>query len=314
MSALSQALDDYLALRRALGARLVSTEFPLRRFVEFAESVGTDVVTTDLALRWATAPGGASLSTRAARLAHVRRFAAWLSAADPRTEVPPADLLPYRVLRKAPYLYSDQELARILEEAGRLASLSGLRALTYQTLFGLLAATGLRLSEALGLDCEDVDREGGLLVVRKGKFGKCRFVPLHETTCEALARYATRRDRIRPRPATPAFFLAERGVRVTASSAQYTFAVVSRAAGLRPPTLDNRHGRGPRLHDMRHRLAVATLVRWYREGKDVERELPRLSTYLGHAHVTDTYWYLEAVPELLQLASERAARPREVAP
>lgn len=314
MSVLSRALDEYLVLRRALGARLVSTEFPLRRFVEFADREGADVITTDLVLRWATAPSGASLATRAERLSHVRRFAAWVSAADHRTEVPPKDLLPYRVTRKPPYLYSDEEITRILGEAARLASPSGLRALTYTTLFGLLAVSGLRLSEALALDRDDIDIGGGVLAVRRGKFGKSRFVPLHETTCAALRRYAAQRDRLRARRWSPAFFLAERGTRVTASSAQYTFAVVSRAVGLRPPTLRNRHGHGPRLHDMRHRLAVRTLVRWYREGKDVERELPKLSTFLGHTHVADTYWYLEAVPELLQLASQRAARPREAAP
>ncbi len=311
MTALSRSLQEYLALRRALGTQLTGPEFHLRRFVEFADRAGAEVITTDLALRWATAPGKASAATRAGRLGDVRRFAAWLSAIDPRTEIPPKDLLPHRYRRKPPYIYSDQEIVRILGEAARLASPSGLRALTYATLFGLLAVTGLRLSEALGLDRDDVDLEGGVLAVRHAKFHKSRFVPLHDSTCAALRRYARKRNRLLPRPTTPAFFVAERGTRVTGFSAEYTFAVVSRAVGLRPPTEANRHGRGPRLHDMRHRLAVRTLVRWYREGKDVERELPKLTTYLGHAHVADTYWYLEAVPELLQLASERAVRPRE---
>jgi integrase len=311
MTALSRSLQEYLALRRALGTHLTRPEFHLRRFVEFADRAGSEVITTDLALRWATTPGQASAATWAARLGNVRRFAAWLSAIDPRTEIPPKDLLPHRYRRKPPYIYSDQEIARILGEAARLASPSGLRALTYATLFGLLAATGLRLSEALGLDRDDVDVEGGVLAVRRAKFGKSRFVPLHDSTCVALRHYAQERSRLIPRPTTPAFFIAERGTRVTGFSAEYTFAVVSRAVGLRPPTEANRHGRGPRLHDMRHRLAVRTLVRWYREGKDVEREWPKLTTYLGHAHVADTYWYLEAVPELLQLASERAARRRE---
>ena len=311
MTALSRSLQEYLALRRALGTQLKGPEFHLRRFVEFADRAGTEVITTDLALRWATAPPQACAATWALRLGNVRRFAAWLSATDPRTEIPPKDLLPHRYRRKPPYLYSDQEIARILAEAARLMSPSGLRALTYATLFGLLAVTGLRLSEALGLDRDDVDLEGGVLTVRHAKFGKSRFVPLHDSARVALRSYAQERDRHIPSPSTPAFLVAERGTRVTSFSAQYTFAVVSRAVGLRPPTEANRHGRGPRLHDMRHRLAVRTLVRWYREGKDVEREWPKLTTYLGHAHVADTYWYLEAVPELLQLASERAAHPRE---
>jgi integrase len=190
----------------------------------------------------------------------------------------------------------------------------GLRAHTYATLFGLLAATGLRLGEALALDRDDVDLRGGVLAIRRAKFGKSRFVPVHDSTRRALHRYAQQRDLLLPRPASPAFLLSERGTRVTQCSARYTFAVVSRGVGLRAPTRGRRHGRGPRLHDMRHRLAASTLVRWYREGRDVERELPKLSTYLGHVHVADTYWYIEAVPELLRLATERATGAREEAP
>jgi integrase len=182
----------------------------------------------------------------------------------------------------------------------------GLRALTYATLFGLLASTGLRLSEALALDREDVDLSAGLLAVRRGKFGKARFVPTHESTTRALRRYAKKRDSLVARPLSPAFLLAEGGTRVTQDSARYNFVVVSRAIGLRAPATGHHHGHGPRLHDMRHRVAVRTLVRWYREGRDVERELPKLSTYLGHTHVADTYWYIEAIPELLRLATERA--------
>ena len=156
--------------------------------------------------------------------------------------------------------------ARVVEAAARLASPSGLRALTYATLFGLLAATGMRLSETLALDRDDVDLEGGVLTIRRAKFGKSRFVPLHETAATALELYARRRDRLVPRRATPAFFVAEGRRRVTGWSAVYTFAVVSRVVGLRKPAGGYRHGRGPRLHDMRHRLAVHTLIRWYREG------------------------------------------------
>lgn len=313
MTALQKALQDYLALRRGLGTQLRGPEFHLRRFVEFLDRAGAEVITTEIALRWATTPGRASLATRAGRLADVRRFAAWLSATDPRTEVPPKDLFPHRYRRKPPYIYSGEEIARVICEAARLASPSGLRAHTYATLFGLLAVTGMRLSEALALDRDDVDLRAGVVAVRRAKFGKSRFVPLHDSTCTALRRYGRQRDRLLSRPSIPAFFVAERGARVTTWSAEYTFAVVSRAVGLRTPAGGRRHGRGPRLHDLRHRLAVRTLVRWYREGKDVERELPRLTTYLGHAHVADTYWYLEAVPDLLQLATERASRPRESA-
>ena len=313
MSSLREAVDSYLALRRGLGAKLYNPGFHLRRFIELLEAEGATLITTDLALRWAQSTG-ATPATCAGRLADVRRFASWYSATEPRTEVPPQGLLPHRYRRRPPYIYSDDEIERLVVEAASLPSSSELRGCTYPVLFGLLAVTGLRVGEAIGLDRDDVDLRQSLLIIRKGKFGKSRFVPLHESTSQALHRYARRRDALCPRPETPAFFLSQRGIRLKHCSVNYNFAVVSRAVGLRPPRSDHRHGHGPRLHDMRHRLAVKTLLRWYREGRDVERELPRLSTYLGHVHVADTYWYLEAVPELLQLATERATQPREETP
>lgn len=314
MSALREALQDYLALRRGLGTQMRGPDSRLRRFVEFLDSQGADVITTEVALRWATASPAATSATWAQRLGDVRRFAAWMSAADARVEIPPDGLLPEHYRRRPPYIYSDAEVVRIIREAAQLRSRSGLRPRTYPTLFGLLATTGLRLGEALGLDRDDVDLRAGVIAVRRGKFGKSRFVPVHDSTRRALQRYARDRDRLAPRPASAAFLLSDRGVRLTHSIAEHTFAVVCRAIGLRPPGHARPRGHGPRLHDMRHRFAAATLVRWYREGRDVERELPRLSTYLGHAHVADTYWYIEAVPELLRLASERAMGPREEAP
>jgi integrase/recombinase XerD len=314
MSTLRESLETYLALRRGLGTELVRPGAYLRRFVEFLESEGASVVTTALALRWATTPTGATAAACASRLDDVRRFAAWLSATDPRTEVPPRGLLPDRYRRRPPYVYSDEEIEHIVREAAQLRSPLGLRAQTYATLFGLLAVAGLRLSEALALDRLDVDLRAGVLTIRRTKFGKSRFVPIHKSTRRALQRYAQLRDRLLPRAASPAFLLSERGTRVKQCSARYNFVVVSRAIGLRAPARGHHHGRGPRLHDMRHRLAARTLVRWYREGRDVERELPKLSTYLGHVHVADTYWYIEAVPELLQLATERATDPRKASP
>ncbi len=314
MSQIHDALETYLALRRGLGSEMRGPGAHLRRFVEFLHREGTTVITTELALRWATAPAGATSATWAQRLGDVRRFAAWLSATDPLVEVPAQGLLPERYRRRPPYIYSDGEIERIVRQARRLSSPLRLRAHTYATLFGLLAATGLRISEALTLDRNDVDLRTGVLSVRRTKFGKSRFVPVHDSTRHALLRYGKQRDVILKHPASPAFLLSERGLRVTQCSARYNFAVVSRAIGLRAPTRGGRHGRGPRLHDMRHRLAARTLVRWYREGRDVERELPKLSTYLGHVHVADTYWYIEAVPELLRLATERTTGSGEDRP
>jgi integrase/recombinase XerD len=313
MSTLRQAAEQYLQLRRDLGYKLRETGRRLEDFVAFAEREGASHVTTDLALRWAQQPAGVQPATWASRLRIVRRFALWLNAADRRTEVPPPGLLPGRYLRKRPYIYSDAEIRDLIRAAGQLASAAGLKGRTYATLFGLLAVTGMRVSEVVALDREDVDLDEGILRIRRTKFGKSRLVAVHDSTRQVLAEYARERDRIVRRPAAPAFFLSEGGDRVTACAARFNFAKVSREVGLRAPTA-GRHGRGPRLHDMRHRFAVCTLLRWYRAGLDVEREIPKLATYLGHVHVNETYWYLEAVPELLELAARRLERPQEVAP
>lgn len=305
MSELQDALQEYLAIRRGLGFELRGRASGLRNFIAFLQREHAAHITTELALRWATQPAQACPATWADRLGMVRRFAAWRHGSDPRTEVPPEGLLPHRYRRTAPYLYSDHEIDRLLEETGKLPSAKGLRALTYATLFGLLAVTGMRINEALGLDRADVDLADGVLTIRRTKFGKSRLVPLHASTTAALQHYADRRDRMLRALTTRAFFVSERGTRITDCMARYTFAQVSQRIGLRQSTPGRRHGRGPRLHDMRHRFAARTLVEWYRAGLDVERELPKLATYLGHVHVADTYWYLEAVPELLQLATER---------
>jgi integrase/recombinase XerD len=308
---LEQALKDYLSIRRSLGFRLREPETSLRNFVAFLQAEGASYITRELALRWATQPAKAQPSTWAWRLGMVRRFAIWHSATETRTQIPPAGLLPHRYRRKPPHIHSEEEIEKLLRRTQQLPSAQGLRARTYTTLFGLLVATGMRVNEALGLDRQDVDLDVGILHIRRTKFGKSRHVPVHPSTVDALKQYAQARDRLLPAPPTPAFFISESGRRITEWAARYTFAKLSQQIGLRLPAKG--HGRGPRLHDMRHRFAVRTLIHWYRAGLDVERELPKLATYLGHVHVNDTYWYLQAVPELLQLATDRLIRP-EVRP
>lgn len=305
MSELRQALEEYLALRMKLGFKLKDVGKALRDFLAFLESKGASHITRDLALHWAQQPAESQPATWARRLGLVRCFAAWRSVTDPRTEVPPKGLIPNRACRMRPYIYSDKEIQQIIQRARQLPSSTGLRGGTYSTLFGLLAVTGLRVSEALSLNREDVDLDEGVLTVRWTKFGKSRLVPVHETTLEVLANYTRTRNCIFPRPTTPSFLLSERGVRVKRWAAEYNFAKVSREVGLRAPAKPYRHGHGPRLHDMRHRFAVLTLIDWYRAGVDVEREIPKLATYLGHAHMHTTYWYIEGVPELLELATQR---------
>ena len=303
MSELRQALDDYLAVRRRLGFDLRLPASLLRNFIAFVEANEASYITTALAIRWAKRPRGAQPATWAWRLGIVRRFARWHSVTDPRTEVPPEGLMPYRYYRKPPYIYSDDEIQRLMAAASALPSPKGLRSSSFSTVFGLLSVTGLRMSEALTLDRADVDLEQGTLSIRRTKFGKSRLVPVHSSTRDALNRYDERRARLFPQPATPAFFVSERGMRITEWNLRYTFAKISQQIGLRATAKG--HGRGPRIHDMRHRFAARTLIEWYRAGVDVERELPKLAAYLGHVHVNETYWYLEAVPELLQLATQR---------
>ena len=311
MTSLTTALDEYLGVRQGLGVRIRVPAGLLRGFVAFLTRAGQEVITRELAMQWAMAPQHAQPATWAWRLGIVRQFARWRQATDPRTEVPPVGLLPHRFRRPRPHLYTEAEIRALLVAAHTLASARGLRGLTYATLFGLVAVTGVRISEALALDDADVALDHDLLTIRRTKFGKSRIVPVHRSTTDALRQYADARDRLLHRRPTSAFFVSERGTRLRGDNTRHTFVLVSRRAGLRALTTGTRHGHGPRLHDMRHRFAASTLVAWYRAGKDVERELPKLATYLGHVHVNDTYWYLEAVPELLQLATARGAGASE---
>jgi integrase/recombinase XerD len=307
MTDLAKALDEYLTLRRALGFKLRETARQLPRFVQFIEVERASFITLDLALRWAQQDPKASSVIHSDRLAMVRRFAAWRSAQDSRTEIPPSRLLPRHYRRPAPYIYGTAELEKIVTTATALPSAKGLRGHTFSTIFGLLAVTGMRVGEVVALDRSDVDLTAGTLTVREGKLGKSRIVPIHVTTKQILGQYAKTRDRVMPRVKEPAFFLSERGRRASAWSAGADFIAVASAIGLRAP-MDGRRGRGPRLHDLRHRFAVSTLIQWYRSGADVDCEIPKLATYLGHNSPKEVYWYLQAVPELLNLAMERSCR------
>ena len=305
MSDLRKAMEEYLALRRSLGFKLLNAEGVLRSFVVFAEKEAASHVSIDLVFQWLKLSTAKERATLADNFNTVRRFAIWRSVTDEGTEIPPKNLLSCRYHRKTPYIYSDEEIEKIVRVARNLPSPLGLRGLTYATLFGLLAVTGMRISEALALDREDVDLKEKILIIRKSKFRKSRLVPLHISTCEVLQNYAKGRDLILPRPKNIAFLLSEKGTRVTQWAARDNFAKVSREIGIRKKTEGRRLGTGPRLHDMRHRFAARSLVDWYRAGIDVEREIHKLSTYLGHVHINDTYWYLEAIPELLELATQR---------
>ena len=310
MSALQDVLRKYVTVRRALGTQFREPAVTLGHFVALLECEGAQFITTKLALRWATEPEGVQRATWARRLSQVRGFAAWLRGFDPRTEVPPRGLIDARHRRTKPHIFTQQEIEQLMGEAYRLPSPTGLRALTYGTLIGLLAATGLRPGEAPALEVHDVDLTNGILAIRQTKFGKSRFVPVDESTREALAHYAQRRDELCPCRGTEAFLVSERGTRLIQCAARRTFAKLSYAIGLRTSAKGRRLGCGPRLQDLRHTFATRRLVEWYRAGLNVEREMPKLVTYLGHVSTSNTYWYIEAVPELLQLATEYLASPQ----
>jgi integrase/recombinase XerD len=301
MKTLRQAVTDYLSLRRSLGFKLTKHERCLREFASFLHQQGATRISTALALQFATQHRHLQPVEWAARLSIVRGFAHYRSGDDLNTEIPPLGLLPYRPKRARPYMYSEEEIRKLLKAARDLPPTYDLKPWTYYHLLGLLVVTGMRVSEALNLQQKDVDWSQGVLTIHGTKFGKSRLVPLHASTKSALLAYAKRRDHFLAGQPVSHFFVSSRGNRLDGAGVRRTFYLLSRQVGLRDASASH----GPRLHDFRHRFAVETLVRWYRNNEDVERRLPILSTYLGHAHVTDTYWYLTSTPELLGAAGKR---------
>jgi integrase/recombinase XerD len=310
MNSLRESIQDYLALRRSLGFKLRDAGICLSKFAAFLEARGATYITTQLAMEWAQQSQSVLPSTCAQRLGHVRSFARHHVASDPQTEIPPPGLLPFRPRRARPYLYSEEEIERLLSCALDLPPIDGLRPWTYHCLLGLLSVAGLRIGEAIRLKLEDVNLQEGLLTIRGTKFGKSRLVPIHRSTQEVLAQYRTRRERFLAGRTASSLFITSRGNHLDIGDIHRTFYKLSRRIGLRGATASH----GPRLHDFRHRFAVQTLLRWYRSGEDAERRLPVLSTYLGHVHVADTYWYLSACPELMGQAVARLEQRWEQRP
>jgi len=305
MNTLREAVQEYLEMRRALGFKLRKAGKGLADFVTFLEERNDRYITQDVVLAWAQQPSRAQPAHWAQRLSFVRGFARYRSATDPRTQIPPQGLLPFQPKRARPYLYSDEEIRSLLRTALKLPYRYGrgkLRPWVYHCLFGLLSVSGLRLGEARDLEIQDVDLKAAVLTIRGSKFGKTRLVPLHASTCTVLANYIAKRQRHWARRVVSSYlFVSSLGNRLDGGDIHRTFYTLSRQIGLRGAS----DSRGPRLHDMRHRFATNTLVRWYRSGQDPERRLPLLSAYLGHVHVADTQWYLEGCPELMHEAMKR---------
>lgn len=313
MKSLRKTVVEYLELRRGLGFKLDRIETRLGQFLSFMDERRTSRITTDLALEFATQDSRLSPATISDRLSAVRGFARYRRGIDSTTEIPPLGLLPKKQQPALPYIYSETEITRLLEGAKNYPSwnrFSGpwwarFQAWNFYCIFGLLAVTGMRIGEVLNLRTADIDWSEGVLTIRNAKFGKSRLVPLHHSTLKALETFVQHRDRffarLNPQPEVSHLFVTSRGSRLDVRHIDRVFLCISRQIGLRGP--DSSHG--PRLHDFRHRFAIETLLRWYRDDEPVDRLLPVLSTYLGHTHVTSTYWYLRCTPELMAAAGER---------
>ncbi len=306
MSALSDRADDYLRLRRCLGHDLAEAHRLLPRFVAYLDAAGVPTVTIETALAWSqqTSTDPAS-SSGSRRMMIARGFARHMASLDARTEIPPLGLLPSRQRWRPPFIYSPADIAALIAQARAIRF--PFAAATHETLLGLLAVTGMRVGEAIRLDRADIDWVEGVLLIRQSKFGKTRQIPVHASTLAALDAYATIRNRTRPKPATPSFFVSLRGTRTSYPVVQQVFRVLCETADV-GAGFDVR----PRIHDLRHSFAVRTLLDWYRAGENVELRLPSLSTYLGHRDPRSTYWYLSAAPELLGLAAGRLELARGV--
>ncbi len=292
---LSNDVSHYIELHRELGYKFRLQACYLRHFTAFAEARGEDFVRSAIALAWASdAP---SVEQRRERLACIRRFALRMRIEDDRHEVPPARAFGRRTRRRrVPYIYSSDEIHRLLDEAGRLGPLGSIRGQTYAALFALLVATGLRISEALGLDLDDITADG--LAIRHTKFRKSRLVPLHSTATKGLERYLS----LRGRRSTDdhAVFLSLWDKRLSYSRVNNVFLELMRSISLRgKPGVP-----GPCIHDFRHTFAVCSLERCGGGSSEIARHILALSTYLGHAHPSDTYWYLQATPKVLASISE----------
>jgi integrase len=306
MSALSQAAENYLALRRSLGHDLADAHRLLPRFVAYLDGIGASTVTIETALTWAQEPDvDPSTSVWPRRMTVARGFARHMAGIDAATQVPPLGLIPSRQRWRPPFIYSPADQSALMAEARAIRW--RLPATTHETIIGLLAATGMRVGEVLKLDRSDVDWSEGIPLIRESKFGKSRQVPVLPCTLAALKRYGEVRDQLCKRPSTASFFVSVRGSRVIYAVVQQVFRRLCTMAGIGDDS-----DIVPRIHDLRHTFAVRTLLEWYRAGENVEVLLPRLSTYLGHRDPRSTYWYLSAAPELLSLAAGRLELSRGV--
>lgn len=286
---MKEAVEAYLAVRRAAGFSLLNADYLLHSFARFAEARGEHYIRTTTAIAWASLTRSAT--QRAERLQTVCRFARYLQVEEQQHEVPPANHFGAHKTRRAPFIYSSQQITHLIEATSQLGPPAAHAPQTYATLLALLAATGMRVSEALALQVADLTPEG--VLIRKTKFQKTRLVPLHESALAGLQRYVQRRPL---RASDDLVFVTERGQPLTYPAVHHTFQKLLRRAGLWPASLPHR----PRLHDLRHTFAVRALERSPTGRRRIGQHMVALATYLGHVNIYSTYWYLETTPDLLR--------------
>lgn len=296
-----KTLSDYLAMRRGLGFKLISEGKLLKTFVSFLEQSEQGIITTEFALEWAKLPTATLPVRRTRRLSVVRSFARYCKAMDPETEVPPSHLLAYDYQRPTPCLLNENDISRLLQESQKRDLNDSFFGQTLSCLFGVLSVTGLRIGEALSLGIDDVDLKAGILTIRDTKFGKSRQIPLHSTTVNHLSGYLAQRDLFLSGHKIHICFVNKLKHPLTYTCVRYHFNTIMGDLDVGCPNIKRR----PHLHDLRHHFARMVLLNWYRDGQDVERNLPKLSAYLGHVETRDTYWYLSVCPELMGVVQRR---------
>lgn len=302
LKSMKKQVQEYLFYRRSLGFQLKIEGQELLKFATYADNQKhTGPLTENLAIEWAKSSRKVSRFTWARRLEIVRCFAKHCLIVEPETQIPEKGIFGKAHRRNIPYIFTKYEIQLILDTTKYLLPKNGLRSISFYYLFSLLYVTGLRISEALNLSLEDVNLSQGILCIRQTKFHKSRLVPLHESTAQALSNYCQQRNKYISTSRIRRFFILDDGKPITLRAAEYAFLRIRNILGWNVKS----QNKLPRIYDLRHTFVCHRLLSWYMQGVDVQKFIPYLSTYLGHVKVSDTYWYITGVPELMKIVSER---------
>ena len=307
MKTLKTQVERYIKLRRQLGYKLKTSEKILIKFASFSEEHGVSHIKNEIAVMFAKKNPNASSATWNRVLGIIRQFAFFLSAIDKKTEIPPLNLIVGTYHRSKPYIYTKEQINNLLKGCLKLGTRAIILKHTYYTLFGLIAVTGMRISEAISLKQRNVDFSDGIIFIKNTKFKKSRIIPLDKTTLSELEKYIYYKSKYNQNSNSLNLFISSSGTELKYHNVKKAFIRASIYAGLRKTI----KGKGPRIHDIRHTFAVHTLTEWYKNGIDIEVNLPLLSTYLGHVNPANTYWYLSQSPDLLNQALIRLEKDME---